>query len=329
MDLRFFAYQHLPERLQKVSKPVAELANEMNHSLPDGEEKDVGLRKLLEAKDAFVRAALMALTLALCAGPARAQETIYEHIPHMRLAQLAALQAELPQRPATVAPTPAPPVPSAVDANEDPFSVSVTAGGLVTLGGDSPTEITPTAYIEADGPLVVGELALGRVGARVGLSTSPGETLDLADVRTWRAADVALSVERVVGRKRSDREGELYQDICTSAVFEWGFASRQDKGGEQPQTRLVRHYGAGVRFRERVSGASLTALYGRDEEAGERGWGQWMLFSDLPIPATKGTIILAADVTLSAGPASTLAQRDIFRFGVVVDVGAVVNAVSR
>lgn len=56
--LRFFAYKHLPPHLQIVSKPLCELAETMDKELPDGEEKDVGLRKLLEAKDCFVRAAL-------------------------------------------------------------------------------------------------------------------------------------------------------------------------------------------------------------------------------------------------------------------------------
>lgn len=56
--MTYFAYSHLPEHLQGVSKPLCELAGEMVDRLPDGAELTVGLRKLLEAKDAFVRAAL-------------------------------------------------------------------------------------------------------------------------------------------------------------------------------------------------------------------------------------------------------------------------------
>ena len=55
---RYFEYAHLPERLQSVSRPCAELAEAMIAALPDGPELTTGLRKLLEAKDAFVRAAL-------------------------------------------------------------------------------------------------------------------------------------------------------------------------------------------------------------------------------------------------------------------------------
>ncbi len=56
--LKFFEYAHLPAHLQAVSKPVGDLARQMDEQLPDGPEKSVGLRKLLEAKDAFVRASL-------------------------------------------------------------------------------------------------------------------------------------------------------------------------------------------------------------------------------------------------------------------------------
>jgi len=44
--------------LQEISKPFAELAQKMDETLPDGAEKSTGLRKLLEAKDCFVRASL-------------------------------------------------------------------------------------------------------------------------------------------------------------------------------------------------------------------------------------------------------------------------------
>ena len=58
MNMKFFEYAHLPEKLQAVSKPVGELAVKMNNNLPESAEKSAGLRKLLEAKDCFVRAEL-------------------------------------------------------------------------------------------------------------------------------------------------------------------------------------------------------------------------------------------------------------------------------
>lgn len=56
--MKFFEYGHLPAHLQEISKPVGELAKLMDESLPDSAEKVAGLRKLLEAKDCFVRAKL-------------------------------------------------------------------------------------------------------------------------------------------------------------------------------------------------------------------------------------------------------------------------------
>lgn len=55
---RYFAYAHLPAHLRAVSRPCHDLAAQMIRELPDGPELTAGLRKLLEAKDCFVRAAL-------------------------------------------------------------------------------------------------------------------------------------------------------------------------------------------------------------------------------------------------------------------------------
>jgi len=59
--LRHFTYGHLPEPLKPISKAVATLAINMAETLDSedpvvGAEVTTGLRKLLEAKDCFVRA---------------------------------------------------------------------------------------------------------------------------------------------------------------------------------------------------------------------------------------------------------------------------------
>lgn len=53
--LKFFEYAHLPEHLQAVSKPFGQLAADMASKLEGGQVVE-GLKKLLEAKDCFVRA---------------------------------------------------------------------------------------------------------------------------------------------------------------------------------------------------------------------------------------------------------------------------------
>jgi hypothetical protein len=61
--LQDFGYHHLPERAQAISRPFCELAKALTdptqpEHVPRNPERTVALRKLLEAKDAAVRAAL-------------------------------------------------------------------------------------------------------------------------------------------------------------------------------------------------------------------------------------------------------------------------------
>lgn len=54
--LQFFHYAHLPPALQERSRPFCELARRIVDGTPRNPERTVALRKLLEAKDACVRA---------------------------------------------------------------------------------------------------------------------------------------------------------------------------------------------------------------------------------------------------------------------------------
>ena len=56
--MKWFEFSHLPEHLQAVSKPFGELAAKIVETVDRGPERTVALRKLLEAKDAAVRAKL-------------------------------------------------------------------------------------------------------------------------------------------------------------------------------------------------------------------------------------------------------------------------------
>jgi len=56
--MQFFAYDHLPQAMQSVSKPFSELAKTMVELLPRNPERTKMLNKLLEAKDCAVRAAI-------------------------------------------------------------------------------------------------------------------------------------------------------------------------------------------------------------------------------------------------------------------------------
>jgi len=56
--MKWFNYKHLPDHLRAVSKPFADLAFLVVTDIDSGPERTVALRKLLESKDAAVRAKL-------------------------------------------------------------------------------------------------------------------------------------------------------------------------------------------------------------------------------------------------------------------------------
>lgn len=56
--LKYFEYKHLPAHLQSISAQFSSLAHWLVTMELDGPELTVCLRKLLEAKDCAVRAAL-------------------------------------------------------------------------------------------------------------------------------------------------------------------------------------------------------------------------------------------------------------------------------
>lgn len=56
--MQYFTYEHLPDGLKSVSKPFCDLARDIVKTIPQNPERTVALRKLLEAKDAAVRAFL-------------------------------------------------------------------------------------------------------------------------------------------------------------------------------------------------------------------------------------------------------------------------------
>ena len=59
VDLKYFEYEHLRSAdLRAVSKHFHDLAHELADMGLEPDEAEAGMRKLLEAKDCFVRAAL-------------------------------------------------------------------------------------------------------------------------------------------------------------------------------------------------------------------------------------------------------------------------------
>lgn len=56
--LAYFTWRHLPPHLAAISESFEKMAYDLAGGVPRCAESSAGLRKLLEAKDCFVRAAL-------------------------------------------------------------------------------------------------------------------------------------------------------------------------------------------------------------------------------------------------------------------------------
>lgn len=54
--MQFFAFAHLPPTLKEISRPFGQMAENIVRTLPRNQQRTMALNKLLEAKDAAVRA---------------------------------------------------------------------------------------------------------------------------------------------------------------------------------------------------------------------------------------------------------------------------------
>lgn len=227
-----------------------------------------------------------------------------------------ALAQDLPPDP------PAPKASPSPDPNAAPLEISAEVGMVTTTTSEAGTVAQPTGFIEVEGPLVLGHSAVARIGARLGLTSAPGQTFDQADFKTWRALEVGFLVDRVIGHMTVGG-----QDITTALIAEAGFASRL-KGAADPRPldRLVRSYGAGLRFQAR-GGPSLTAEYASDEATGQGA--ALILYGRAPIHAANGAFVFFGDVSIAIGPRVAWApRRDVERIGLVVLPTELVQAIK-
>lgn len=235
--------------------------------------------------------------------------------------------AESPVLPPTPKPSPSPGL--LTKENARPFHVDTQFGAVATLTGEAGTDVTPTFWVNADGPLAFGSKhSLGRLGARLGLSSAPGETFDVKDIKTYRAMEAGLWLGRVVGQ---------LGEVSTTVIVEGTFATRM-KGTNDPAPlkRTARSLGAGFRFDAKKSNASLATLVAYDEATascdadvdctGIHSGLAFLIYGQVPI--AQGAVLFIADASLAAGRSvSWLRRRDVVRIGIVVDPVAAVHVI--
>jgi hypothetical protein len=98
--LHFFAYKNLAPQLQLVGKMFHELANGLFYGLPESDEREMFLRKLLEARECAIRAASTS-------GDASRLGSIYQTSGAMRAAERIEREASADLDPITGDPLPA------------------------------------------------------------------------------------------------------------------------------------------------------------------------------------------------------------------------------
>jgi hypothetical protein len=203
------------------------------------------------------------------------------------------------------------PVPTAPapDMNGGEATMSLTVAGMVVMTSATPTEVKPTVFIDVDTPLPVGSrngkpYNLGRVFARLGIGTSPGNSVPadptlpatggglaaLGNPANFESIEGGLGIARVIGVSADG-------SIKTSILAEVGFKTR--RGTDPTAVDPTSHYwGAGFRL-SNADGSAITVLGGQDGELGQAGAMQVMVYGQLVVPKTAGCAMLVGDASFS------------------------------
>lgn len=146
---------------------------------------------------------------------------------------------------------------SADELREVQFHVS--GAGAVVLNGEAPTAVLPELNVDVKGPLAIGTRAPATVYSELKLYGLPSELEDVEVLKTLKAVDLSVGLQREVGRIA------IGTQIITTAVFaEAGFSTRLAHE-PAPLTRYPRHGAVGFRIGEEVSGAHLRVGIGPDQ----------------------------------------------------------------
>ena len=222
------------------------------------------------------------------------------------------------------------------DAKDDGPRVAVTAGALATMSGDSEqggTAVTPTVFVDVESPLAIGSHAPLRFYGRIGISSAPGESVDVADPQTFKSAEAGFGV--------GYRIGEHVSGAYTMLVSEAGFSTRLP-GDPEPVNRVLHHWLVGLRLGDRA-GNQLTLGLGRDQVADvtpadplrdgtvpSASGVQAILYGQLAVPLTSGVVLLVGDATVNVVTRADIGarKRDVVRLGVCADLARVASLLA-
>jgi len=153
-------------------------------------------------------------------------------------------------------------------AAEPPASVEVLAGAAAVVSEES--DVLPVLRVTVDAPVYLGRESAARIRAALQLHGSPGETVDVTDVTTFRGAELDLELERRIGAGPS---------TASYLVLKVGGAARRDARVEGtrllPRDRFPGYWGLGVAVEHR-DGAEppsrrLTVVMGHSQLSHDQG----------------------------------------------------------
>jgi hypothetical protein len=217
-------------------------------------------------------------------------------------------------------PAPAPQV-TVKSANAASFGVTSQVGAMVVTTTDSGTGLTPMMSIDAEGPLAFGEgFSLGRIGARIGLTSSPGQAFDGSDPTNYKGVEISLRLGRVIG---------VRGDIRTLVLAEYGFTTLI-KGSNQarPRDGLVHSFGVGLAFESKDASSQLVIEPGFDEATtrcslpivctGLHSGFALLIYGQVPI--LDGKVQFGGDVSIAGtGSVGGVTRNSVERVFVVAD----------
>lgn len=199
-----------------------------------------------------------------------------------------------------------------LQAQEPPATFSGVVGAGVSLSDESAA--IPVLQLRFNSPVAIGDSPVCRLDVTLSLSGLPGESIDLEQPTTWKAAEVHGELQRRIG---SDGAGG-----STYLVGRAGFHTRILPRDQTPLDRYARNYGVGVRVERRDGDGSIrrsiALLYGRSDVASPQfDYGQLMVEGHARLAGLGPVdVIVGGDAYLSVSRTPARGARDVLRIWV-------------
>lgn len=197
----------------------------------------------------------------------------------------------------------------AARAQEPPATFAGVVAAGVSLSDESAA--IPVLALKFNAPVTVGDSPICRLDVSLSLSGLPGESIDLEQPTTWKAAELFGELQR--------RVGQDYAGGSTYLVLRSGFHTRILPSDQTPRDRYARSTGIGVRVERRDKAGSIrrsiALLYGRSDVASpEFDAGQILVEGHAQVATIGGTsVVIGGDAYLSVSRSPSHGARDVLR----------------